>query len=372
MNITYMIGNGFDLGLGLKTSYKDFLRWFLEENKDQKSVPFGMTRLCEVISKNVDTWSNAEIAFAKLDFTEIVPDSKNVQLDILQLLVKFKRALDIYLETQQRMFQDKARSPNNKLWEIGLQFKDVLVDSLIKGECHLEQNEGQKLVLGNQCDAAVINFNYTSAFYELLDCGQHAAGSGIIWRSLTELNIIKIHHVHGSLNEGNTLFGVSAASQIANNTLRNLAEYSGVLIKSLMDREENGNKYSAAIKDLQISDVIVLFGLSFGESDKFWWRKLIELLLANEKLRIYLFPYEENVTLTENANNRTLLRAKWRSKLIASIRDELSDDIYRKIQAHFHRIIIMPYVQYNGSDAKELKMDPWNLTYFGQKILGEQ
>lgn len=270
------------------------------------------------------------------------------------------------------MFQDKARSPNDKLWKIGLQFKDVLVDSLIKGECHLEQNEEQKLVLGNQCDATVINFNYTSAFYELLDCGQHTAESGTIWRSLTELNIREIHHVHGSLNEGNTLFGVSAASQITDRALRNLAEYSGVLIKSSMDREENGNNYAAAVRDLQTSDVIVLFGLSFGASDKFWWHKLIELLLANEKLRIYLFPYEENVTLTENANDRALLRTKWRSKLIASIRDDLSDADYRRVQDNFHRVIVMPYTQYNGSEAKEFKMDPWNLSYFGQKILGEQ
>lgn len=81
MNITYMIGNGFDLGLGLKTSYRDFLKWFLEsKSKDSKNVDSRMMRLCEVISKNVDTWSNAEIAFAKLDFTEIFPGLKTFNL----------------------------------------------------------------------------------------------------------------------------------------------------------------------------------------------------------------------------------------------------------------------------------------------------
>lgn len=32
MNILYLIGNGFDLNLNLKTSYKDFYNFILEKN----------------------------------------------------------------------------------------------------------------------------------------------------------------------------------------------------------------------------------------------------------------------------------------------------------------------------------------------------
>ena len=28
MNITFMIGNGFDRNLGLKTTYSDFIKWY--------------------------------------------------------------------------------------------------------------------------------------------------------------------------------------------------------------------------------------------------------------------------------------------------------------------------------------------------------
>ena len=31
MNVTYIIGNGFDLNLGLKTSYKDFYACYIEQ-----------------------------------------------------------------------------------------------------------------------------------------------------------------------------------------------------------------------------------------------------------------------------------------------------------------------------------------------------
>ena len=30
MNITFMIGNGFDRNLGLKTKYSDFIAWYKE------------------------------------------------------------------------------------------------------------------------------------------------------------------------------------------------------------------------------------------------------------------------------------------------------------------------------------------------------
>ncbi len=32
MNITFLIGNGFDLNLGLKTRYTDFYKYYMEHN----------------------------------------------------------------------------------------------------------------------------------------------------------------------------------------------------------------------------------------------------------------------------------------------------------------------------------------------------
>ena len=28
LNITYIIGNGFDVGLGLKTDYRSYIKWY--------------------------------------------------------------------------------------------------------------------------------------------------------------------------------------------------------------------------------------------------------------------------------------------------------------------------------------------------------
>jgi len=32
MNIIYIIGNGFDINLGLKTRYVDFYKWYVDRN----------------------------------------------------------------------------------------------------------------------------------------------------------------------------------------------------------------------------------------------------------------------------------------------------------------------------------------------------
>lgn len=38
MNRLVIIGNGFDLAHGLKTSYKDFIRWYLNEINIHKLI----------------------------------------------------------------------------------------------------------------------------------------------------------------------------------------------------------------------------------------------------------------------------------------------------------------------------------------------
>ncbi|HCI65442.1 MAG TPA: hypothetical protein DER12_02225 [Lachnospiraceae bacterium] len=61
MNITFMIGNGFDLNIGLKTRYKDFILEYLKiDTKDDMLKKFKQD-----IDRNADLWSSAELAFGQ-------------------------------------------------------------------------------------------------------------------------------------------------------------------------------------------------------------------------------------------------------------------------------------------------------------------
>ena len=57
MNITFLIGNGFDLNLGLPTGYTDFIKYHREQ---------GLTDMISMaIRDDYQTWSNVESALGE-------------------------------------------------------------------------------------------------------------------------------------------------------------------------------------------------------------------------------------------------------------------------------------------------------------------
>lgn len=56
MNITFMIGNGFDRNLGLKTKYSDFIAWY----KKTPAKTDTLRKFREYINENEELWSAAE------------------------------------------------------------------------------------------------------------------------------------------------------------------------------------------------------------------------------------------------------------------------------------------------------------------------
>ena len=64
MNITFLIGNGFDRNLGLATAYSDFIK----EYKKVEGTTETLQKFNKHIKENEEMWSVAEIALGK--FTE--------------------------------------------------------------------------------------------------------------------------------------------------------------------------------------------------------------------------------------------------------------------------------------------------------------
>ena len=61
MNIVWMLGNGFDLNLGLKTSYKDFYEYYLNVESNDAIVK----QFKQDLSENLDTWADLEFVLGK-------------------------------------------------------------------------------------------------------------------------------------------------------------------------------------------------------------------------------------------------------------------------------------------------------------------
>ena len=62
MVITHIIGNGFDINQGLKTSYKDFYRDYYLKQDSSESV---IDELKSAISGDIENWSDLELAIGK-------------------------------------------------------------------------------------------------------------------------------------------------------------------------------------------------------------------------------------------------------------------------------------------------------------------
>lgn len=79
MYITFFIGNGFDLNLGLKTQYKDFLDVYTSESSLAETKKDSILYYFKnEISKNEKLWSDAELAFGQLT-KNFKSDNKNAE-----------------------------------------------------------------------------------------------------------------------------------------------------------------------------------------------------------------------------------------------------------------------------------------------------
>ena len=74
MNITFLIGNGFDLNLGLETSYNSFIKKYTKGIKNAKDTDDILYYFKKKISKDIGLWSSAEEAIGKITKTFILQD----------------------------------------------------------------------------------------------------------------------------------------------------------------------------------------------------------------------------------------------------------------------------------------------------------
>ena len=62
MNVTILVGNGFDLNLNLKTKYTDFLSYYCG---DSGADHVTIQNFKQDILQDYKTWSDAELAFGR-------------------------------------------------------------------------------------------------------------------------------------------------------------------------------------------------------------------------------------------------------------------------------------------------------------------
>ena len=305
MRILYIIGNGFDISLGMKTGYPDFYQYYLS----QPSKDDDIINLKNSIKDNkYETWADLEIGLGKYT------SSISSQEVFLKCLEDIRANLKVFLEKQ---FANRSYSPDPRKFVECFTAPGSFLDAQIelKYDLFLRTLEVSN---ASKKEVSIISLNYTNTIEDIMQ----GSNSGI-----------QILHLHGTLDNG-IVVGVNDLEQIENQSFRSDIDVKESFVKpEYNDSCLNDNNLKAKYY-IDRADVIVFFGASLGESDKKWWRMIGGRLLdPQQSVLLVYFPYDKKKDVSAHPNYRRRWNNEYFVKLLNALEipDERKADVEDRI-----------------------------------------
>lgn len=285
MNITFLIGNGFDRNLGLDTTYSAFVKFY--KNLTSKSTHINNFR--KYIKENEDLWSKAEEALGQ--YTQQLGKGQGSIFSECQ--ADFCTNLAQYLKRQETRIDYAANKEQIK--QAFHLYKHILepFPSSERAEINAIFKSRNRENIGFN----FIDYNYTYTLDHCIEIIQ--AIPGILgshnYYSTTYNHIVgKICHVHGTV-DGQMVFGVNDDSQISN--LEVFDGTDGDLSKALLIKKSTNAFYredtdAKAYKILKDSTILYIYGMALGITDKLWWQRVCSWLVEDQSHHVILYQYE--------------------------------------------------------------------------------
>lgn len=290
MNILYIVGNGLDIQYGLKTKYSDFYEYQLAIYKERQNND----NYSNVIYDNIlideknkwQNWSDLELALGEL--------TRNLEVDeeeFMKALEEVGLDLNNYLHSVQDNFDLEEKNIN-----IEEDIKNVLhyIPEGLKGKLteYIEKNYTSFDYV------KILSCNYTNILDKLIEKVKN-----ITYKSFRNNSsgcfINDVVHAHGTL-DFSPILGLSDESQFNKDYKLSNKKY---LIKESMLQEvrENGNVKNSQLLDW--ADIIIIFGMSIGATDKYIWKKISENSIKNN-IPIIIHYYEKDIELIKRSPRR--------------------------------------------------------------------
>lgn len=323
MNIVYIIGNGFDLNLGMKTRYSDFYEYY----KNSESKNNLVINLKNEISESIHNWSDLELAFG--DYTKYlnsVDEFDQVYEDIVD-------NLGDYLISIEDKF-DFSKINVSKFCEY-----------LCRPEKSLNEEDIQEILtfkkqwITEEWNIDIITLNYTNTIEKFIgedplpiEIGNHH-GYRIILRNL--------HHIHGYTNE-RTIMGVNDISQIAKKEFHDNQEILESLIKTKCNNVQRHNVDKKCAKLISNAQIICVFGSSIGDSDNYLWQSIGEQIKIGIKVIIFSKGEEikERFAQRKARNQRSIKKLFLdKTNLTKEEKEKFEENIYVGINSNMFKNI---------------------------------
>ncbi len=334
MRIAVLVGNGFDLSLGLETSPDAFLAEFVKENVHREDASDNRSaadshpgeRLAKTIAvEGLKAWSAYEEKIGEYS-KEYSLENVEDYFDEIDALQQF---LTVWLSGEdERITEEFIKKNAGPCLKSLAKFQDALP---------VRQKEAISALYAahKSEDRAfdILCFNYTSALRRMYDSlgGEGAALAGLSGNRAVRLG--KFIYVHDSL-KGVPVTGVNDVEQIANPDIAGDSRACSLLIKGeIQSSVLHKNDDSLGLSIIATAKLIVVFGMSFGKCDRRWWEKVLGRMRADKEVLLVLYVFsQDKVRLTP----LTLLRREasaLRSLLDGAGFDSIDDIVDRIIVA---------------------------------------
>lgn len=323
MNITYLIGNGFDLAQGLKTGYESFYNYYIKQPSDIIAV----NNLKQEISRDINDWSDLELKLGEYtsNFAS-VDDAIEVYFDINDRLRE-------YLSQEQKRFHaSNAQIEANRV-DLCFPYRALepedarYVKSLIP--------DGP---LAEDVNVNIVSFNYTDVLERAIGVDSLDPHTRLlVSKSGIDFKLGNIVHVHGSLEKDLIVFGVDSIAQIQNNQLSSDPAFRDVFVKPNTNRAIREAFDSDAEELINNADILIVFGMSFGKTDGLWWANVINVLSEDKTVLLHSYTGRKLAPSRKALLGSMTLAVQ--NKFLAASRDtyttEFSDEVKRELMVSF-------------------------------------
>lgn len=315
MNILYLIGNGLDVALGMKTKYSQFYDYYCNLPEDKKN-----TKVCALkdeIETNRENWADLELAFGR--YTVQLSD----QEDFESVYYNLSDELVKYLRKQEEALAIAELDPH------------AFLTDLSSPDSRLAPPDQRQIPVSSPSEVdriSIISFNYTRTIERILELENNPSLGGKM-RGGSSWKFDKIYHVHGTLDD-TILLGLNDAKQIENKEFANNQDIKDILVKPQSNAVIKSDVDRHCRELISNAKIIVLFGLSIGETDQMWWREIGKHISIARDRKVIIYHFDPNLSVGPNrAQRKGAIERKVRSRFLKMAgldipEDQMHDQIF--------------------------------------------
>lgn len=325
MNVLYILGNGFDKAQGMATSYPEFYKYLTENIKSGSPL---LEKMKSAITENTILWSDMESGLG--EFTSATNNAEEFD----DFYFELSEHLQNYLKEENEKF-----TPSDKLKN---KFQsDFTTVSKYLGALDKERyNAFINRHSFSSKDISVITLNYTDTLEKILGLSPNITTKGFGGNT----NLRNLIHVHGRLGES-IIIGVNDETQMDNEDFRDNDDIKDCMIKLQSNRIMKETRHIQCGNLIANANIIVLMGVSLGETDLYWWEFIGKNLINRKNLALIQHIYNPGAIPPTQMQKRGRLERSQQNLIMQKMgikeenwTDELRERLFFTVNAPIFKI----------------------------------